>query len=212
MSSDYEIKYIDNVIDEGKKIYSDYCKRVKNDEQFKSLSHQARYEYYMKMNIDFARQHPLILRHIASYGMFSAKAIKLYFQKCFRNNTNSDEEYCERQADFVKYNYMYSGKHVPQNKLNEIWAQTKKHMMDELEATAKEKKMIKEQREKNKNSNDIVRRENVKRLIQQRTGLGSSSCPQPSSDAGGSVDSINTATKNENDTTAGSNTCDVSIG
>lgn len=196
MSSDSETKYIDDVIAEGRKIYNDYRERVKNDEQFKSLSHQARYEYYMKMNIDFARQHPLILRHIASYGMFSEKAIKLYFQKCFRNNTTSDEEYCERQADFVKYTYMYSGKHVPQNKLNEIWAHTKKHMMDELEATAKEKIMIKEQREKNKVSNDIARRENVRNLIRQRRGDIISTSAQSSSNGGEPDLCSNSATRN----------------
>jgi hypothetical protein len=178
MSSDYEVKYIEDVITEGAKIYADYRKRIESDEQFKSLSHQARYEYYMKMNIDFARQHPLILRHIASYGMFSKKAVKLYFQKCFRNNTQNDEEYCERQADFVKYNYMFSGKHMPQNKLNEIWTHTKKHMMDELAASKREKKMIKEQREKNKNSNNIARRENVKLLLQKRHGSGADTSSQ----------------------------------
>ena len=175
MNADKQKEYIDNVISEGKKIFRDYKKRIKNDKEFQKLSHQARYEYYMKMHTDFARQQPLILRHIASFGMFNEKAVELYFKKCFSKQTESDEEYCERQADYVKFLYMYSGKHVPQNKLNEIWEHTKKHMMDELKASAKEKKMIKEQREKNKAANDIARRENVKRLIKERLGTLSAS-------------------------------------
>ena len=159
---------INSVIEEANIIFKDYIHRVKNDVQFRDLNPQAKYEYYMKLHIDFARQNPIILRHIASFGLHSPKAIRLYMKKCYSTNTDTDESFCERQADFVKYLYMYTGKHVSQKKLQEIWAQTKKHMMDEIEVSRKEKALIKERREKNKKPNDIERREYVKRLIELR--------------------------------------------
>jgi hypothetical protein len=167
-----ENKIIDPIIAEAGKIYADYIKREKSDKQFISLSPQARYEYYMKAHIDFARQYPMILRHIASYGMYSEKAIRLYMKKCFNKSTDTDEEYCERQADFVKYLYMYSGRHIEPGRLNEIWAHTKKHIMDELEASKKERDAIKARREKNKNANNIARRESIKQLIQTQFKYG----------------------------------------
>ena len=152
MSDQQEIQ-IKNTITEGKKIYGDYLRRIRDDEQFNKLGYQARYEYYMKMHIDFARQSPMVLRMIASYGMFNEKAISMYMKKCFNCPIKTDEDYCERQADFVKYNYMFNGKHKSQKELNEIWQQSKKSMMDEIKATNQEKKKISEQRSKNKESN-----------------------------------------------------------
>lgn len=167
-----EEKSIDPIVKEANKIYADYVKRMKNDSQFQGLSGQARFEYYMKIYIDFARQYPIILRHIASFGMHSEKAIRLYMKKCYNTQTDTDEQYCERQADFVKYLYMYSGRRCTQNKLNDVWTHTKKHLMDELAASKKERSIIKERREKNKDSNDIERRANVKRLLKLRAGRG----------------------------------------
>jgi hypothetical protein len=167
-----ENKLIDPIVAEAGKIYADYVKRIKSDGQFISLSPQARYEYYMKVHIDFARQYPMILRHIASYGMHSEKAIRLYMKKCFSKSTDTDEEYCERQADFVKYLYMYSGRHIEPGRLNEIWAHTKKHIMNELEASKKERDIIKARREKNKDANNTARRESVKQRIQTRFESG----------------------------------------
>jgi hypothetical protein len=161
-------KKIDIIVKEANIIYSDYMKRMRNDTQFQCLSKQSRFEYYMKKYIDFARQYPIILRHIASYGMHSEKAIRLYMKKCYNQQIYTDEEYCERQADFVKYLYMHKGNHCSQEKLGLVWTHTKKHLMDEIAANKKERDVIKKRREKNKESNNIERRENVKRIIELR--------------------------------------------
>jgi hypothetical protein len=163
-----EKKRIDPVVKEATAIFSDYTQRMRGDVQFQNLSGQSRFEYYMKKYIDFARQYPIILRHIACFGMHSEKAIRLYMKKCFNIQTDTDETFCERQADFVKFLYMYSGKHCSQCKLNAVWAHTKKHLMDELEANKKEMHVIKDRREKNKENNNIERRDNVKRILKLR--------------------------------------------
>ena len=171
MNDAQEEKNINEVIVEGRRIYTDYKKRMREDDQFKILSHQARFEYYMRMHIDFAREQPLILRHIASYGMFAPKAVRMYLQKCFRNPIKTDEDYCERQADYVKYLYMYSGKHHSTRVINDVWAKTKKHLMVEMELASVEKKKIKIRREKNKSINNIARRNNIKHFIESKQNI-----------------------------------------
>lgn len=160
-----ESDQIEDAIREGKIIYSDYVKRMRGDAEFANLDYQAKYEYYMKIYIDYARQNPMILRMIASYGMFSEKAIRMYFKKCFNKPIKTDEDYCERQADFVKYNYMFCGKHIPAARLNIIWANTKKSMMEEVEFNKKETKETRDRRAKNKKENDSMRRDNLKKAI-----------------------------------------------
>jgi len=166
--NEVEKKRIDPIVNEAAIIFSDYTKRMRGDTQFQNLCKQSRFEYYMKRYIDFARQYPIILRHIACFGMYSEKAIRLYMKKCYNTQMDTDEEFCERQADFVKYLYMFTGKHCSQNKLNSVWAHTKKHLMEELEANKKERQVIKDRREKNKDTNNIERRDNVKRILDMR--------------------------------------------
>ena len=77
----------------------------------------------------------------------------------------TDEEYCERQADYVKYVWMYSNNHLSTKKLNTIWQQTKDALMEELSTRKRETEAIKNMREKNKNDNHIKRIENVRQRI-----------------------------------------------
>lgn len=164
--NEVEKKRIDIIVDEAAVIFSDYKKRIAEDEQFQNLCKQSRFEYYMKKYIDFARQYPIILRHIACFGMHSEKAIRLYMKKCYNTQTDTDEAFCERQADFVKYLYMFTMKHCSQYKLNSVWMHTKNHLMEEIAAGRKERQIIKDRREKNKDTNNIERRNNVKRIIE----------------------------------------------
>lgn len=177
---EHENDTIERVINEANIIYGDYKRRMKDDEQFSNLSHQAKYEYYMKIYIDFARQNPIILRYIASFGMHSPKAIKMYLKKCYNTKLDTDEAFAERQADFVKYLYMDIQKHMDMNKAHEIWRHTKDHILAEIQINKKEMEKIKTQRGKNKEYNDIARRENVKHLIQlRRNNTGSVGDPHP---------------------------------
>lgn len=156
---------IDPIVKEANAIWSDYKKRIKEDNQFASLGPQPRFEYYMKRYIDFTRQWVIIVRHIASYGMYNEKAARLYINKCIVNPFKNEEEYCERQADYVKYLYMFGKGHYPANKLKDIWDNTKKCFMEELALSKSENDIIKNRRKNNKIANDITRRENLKKLI-----------------------------------------------
>jgi hypothetical protein len=156
---------INAVVKEASTMWIDYKKRIKDDSLFNDMSPQSRFEYYMKTYIDFTRQWAIITRHISSYGMYNEKAVRLYVNKCITMPYKTDEEYCERQADYVKYLYMYSKNHFPTNKLKEIWTNTKKCLMEELKSSREENEIIKNRRKKNKICNDITRRENIKHII-----------------------------------------------
>lgn len=158
-------KRIVEACDEGWQIYCDWLKRNRDDETFKSLDYQAKYEYYFKRYADYARQYPIILRYIACFGMFHRKAVEKYLKKCTTVGASTDEEFCERQADYVKYLWLCSNKHIDGKKLKIIWQQTKDALLSELTTRKKELQEIKDMREKNKISNNITRIENVRQRI-----------------------------------------------
>jgi hypothetical protein len=119
---------------EGRKIYADFLKRVHEDKQFYQLDPQSKYDYYMKLYPDFARSNPLILRYI-TLGMFSEKANYCYFKQCYMYVTKTDEDFCSRQADLVKYLYRFNTK-IRGVELDKIWSDTKSLLMAELDEIA----------------------------------------------------------------------------
>lgn len=158
-------KRIKSVCDEGWIIYRDWLKRNESDSVFRELGYQPKYEYYMKMHMDFARQYPIIMRYLASFGMYSRKAVSQYLKKCNTTVVQTDEDYAERQADFVKYLYMDLRPHMDRRKLNMIWQQIKDEILSELKTRNAELKKIKDIREKSKDSNASMRLQNIKDRI-----------------------------------------------
>lgn len=170
---------INAIAKEAGAIWMDYQKRSKEDSQFNKMNPQSKFEYYMKMFIDFTRQWTIVTRHIASYGMYNEKAVRLYVNKCITMPYKTEEEFCERQADYVKYLYMYGKNHYPSNKLKEIWTTTKKCLMEELESSRSENEIIKNRRKKNKITNDIARRDNLKQVVSKIINDGNLTKAEP---------------------------------
>lgn len=158
-----EDERIDAVNIEGRKIFTDFIGRRKRDNGFAQLDPQSQYEFYMKLYPDFARSTPVILRYI-TLGMFSEKANFLYFKQCYRLVTKTDEDFCERQADFVKYLYHCNTK-IRGPELEKIWCDTKQLLMEELAEIAKERERIKSERVSRQDGNDQVRRDALKAAV-----------------------------------------------
>lgn len=148
---------------EGKKIYADFLNRLHSDKQFYQLDPQSKYDYYMKLYPDFARSNPLILRYI-TLGMFSEKANFLYFKQCYMYVTKTDEDFCNRQADLVKYIYTFNTK-IRGAALEKIWSDTKTLLMAELEEIAVERKRMQDERASRKVENNQVRVDAIKVAI-----------------------------------------------
>jgi len=148
---------------EGRKIFDDFVDRQRKDKAFAQLDPQSKYEYYMKLFPDFARSMPVILRYI-TFGMFSEKANFLYLKQCYRLVTKTDEDFCSRQADFVKYLYRCNTK-IRGEQLEKIWHDTKKLLMEEMAAMAEERERIKAERLARQDANDEIRREALKAAV-----------------------------------------------
>lgn len=166
---------IEAVCDEGWIIYCDWKKRNDGDGTFKDLDYQSKYEYYMKQYTDFARQYPIILRYLASFGMYNSNAVRKYLKKCNTSVITTDEDYADRQADFVKFLWMETKPHMDKKKLDIIWQQTRDEMLREITARKVELQKIKDIREKNKISNNIKRVQNVRERIARIGGEEKSS-------------------------------------
>lgn len=148
---------------EGRKIYADFLKRVHSDNQFYQLDPQSKYDYYMKLYPDFARSNPLILRYI-TLGMFSEKANFLYYKQCFMYVTKTNEDFCSRQADLVKYIYKFNTQ-IRGAELDKIWSDTKSLLMAELDEIDAERKRHQDERAANKTENNQVRIDAIKVAI-----------------------------------------------
>ena len=148
---------------EGSKIFDDFVARQKKDKQFAQLDPQSKYEYYLKGFPDFARSNPIILRYI-TLGMFSSKAVFCYLKRCYERQIMTDEDYCERNADFVRFLYHFNTK-IRGAELEKIWHDTKRLLMEELEEIAKEREKIKAERASRSSNSDDVRREAFKAVI-----------------------------------------------
>lgn len=148
---------------EGRKIYADFLTRVHADRQFYQLDEQSKYDYYMKLYPDFARSNPLILRYI-TLGMFNEKANFLYFKQCYTYVTKTDEDFCNRQADLVKYIYRFNTK-IRGAELDKIWSDTKSLLMAELDEIAIERKKLQDERANRKVENNQVKIDAIKVAI-----------------------------------------------
>lgn len=148
---------------EGRKIYADFLKRVHENEQFYQLDPQSKYDYYMKLYPDFARSNPLILRYI-TLGLFNEKANYLYFKQCYMYVTKTDEDFCCRQADLVKYIYRFNT-NIRGAELDKIWSDTKSLLMAELDEIAIERKKFQDERASRKVENNQVRVDALKVAI-----------------------------------------------
>lgn len=148
---------------EGRKIYADFLTRIHTDKQFYQLDEQSKYDYYMKLYPDFARSNPLILRYI-TLGMFNEKANFLYFKQCYTYVTKTDEDFCNRQADLVKYIYRFNTK-IRGAELDKIWSDTKSLLMNELDEIAIERKKLQDERANRKVENNQVNIDAIKVAI-----------------------------------------------
>lgn len=159
---DGEKKQIDLVNAEGAKIFADFTERLKQPE-FSQLDPQSQYEYYMKIYPDFARSNPIILRYI-TLNMFSEKAVFLYLMRCYERPIKTNKDYCERQADYVRFLYHCTTR-IRGKQLDNIWTETRDLLMHEIEEFDKERERIKAERLARQDANDEIKRESIKAAL-----------------------------------------------
>ena len=146
-------------------IWSDFNNRLKNDKDFVKLNPDERLEFYQKNNSNFTMNFPIVLRYMIQLGQFSKKAFSRFIKKLLNNPYRSELEYCERQADYVKYLFMELSPSHNMKEAQEIWKKSYDMLAKEVEIFKQAEETVKEKMEKNNNQNNLEKREELKKLL-----------------------------------------------
>lgn len=152
-------------IDDAEAIWKDIKERLKNEE-FKVLDAEKKLEYYQKKYNDFTMTFPIVLRYMVQLNSYKKKAFEKFLKKLRANPYRSELEYCERQADYVKYLFMETTNTHNMKEAQNIWKETYDMLAKEVEIFKKASEKIKRKKEKNNKRNNIEKRQELKRLLE----------------------------------------------
>ena len=152
-------------LDKAAEIYKDFKHKIKKDQDFKELEPDKQLDYFQKKYRYFGLTFPIVLRYMIQLKWYSTKAFTRFLKKLKTNPYKSEDEYCQRQADYVKFLYMEMNKHCNTKKAQEVWTDTYKKLLLEVEMFKKMAEKIKKKTEKNEIKNKKERREELKKLM-----------------------------------------------
>ena len=98
---------MEQYLEDADTIFKDYKTRLK-DTNFNTISPETRLSFYQKKYPQFTLSFPIVIRYLIQFGMYKPKAFSRYIKKLQNKPYKSELEYCERQADYVKFLYMES--------------------------------------------------------------------------------------------------------
>jgi hypothetical protein len=155
---------MDSYIDDAKRIWNEYKTKM-GDSKFKKLDSEIQLSYFQKNNPSFAKNFSIVLRYMIQLQKYHPKAFKKFILKMQRHPYRTKLEYCERQADYVKYLYMETTPRYSAKDANAIWTNAYDILKKEVEVFDQAEKAVKEKLAKNNKSNSIERREELKKLL-----------------------------------------------
>lgn len=156
---------MDQYISDADNIWVDFKKRSKSDVKFNELNIDEKLDYYQKRYHSFTVTFPIVLRYMIQLGQYSTKAFRKYVKRMQTNPYRSELEYCERQADYVKYLFMEcSNSHNVQD-AQKIWQNAYDLLAKEVEIFKQAEEKVKEKIGKNNSLNNIEKREELKRAL-----------------------------------------------
>lgn len=156
---------MDTYIRDAETIWVDFKQKSREDVKFRELPDEARLEYYQKKYHNFAMSFPIVLRYMVQLGQYSKKAFTRHVKKMKTNPYRSELEYCERQADYVKYLYMELSPSHDVTSAQKMWKDTYDMLAREVEVFKKTEEIVKKKLEKNNSQNSMERRQELKRLL-----------------------------------------------
>lgn len=157
---------METYVSDAKKIWKDFKLRSKTTD-FKALTTDQQLDFYQKNYHQFTMNFPLVLRYMIQMNQFNSKAFTRYVTKMQSNPYRSEEEYCERQANYVKFLYMELSNTRNMKSAQKVWQEAKDMLMDEVKVFKDTEKKIKEKLEKNKKKSSMEKRKELKRLLNQ---------------------------------------------
>jgi hypothetical protein len=159
---------METYISDAKKIWKDYKKRMKEDSAFKSLNDEDRLIFYQTNYKEFNMNFPIVIRYMAQLDQFHIKAFEKYVKKMQKHPYRSEEEYCERQADYVKYLYMELSPKYDMKIACEKQKNAAKMLKQEIKAFKEAEEIVKKKLEKNNEVNSDERRKELKKLLAEK--------------------------------------------
>jgi hypothetical protein len=156
---------IQTYIKDAGEIWADIEDRNKNDSSFIKLNVDEQLDFYQKNYHQFTMTFPIVLRYMVQLRQFNKKAFIKFIKKMTSNPYKTELEYCERQADYVKYLYMELTPRYNTNEANDIWKQTYDMLSKEVDAFKKAEENVKQKLEKNNNFNSIEKRKELKEAL-----------------------------------------------
>lgn len=152
-------------IKDAGRIWKDFKNRINTDAKFRNMSVEDQLSFYQKNYRQFMCSFPIVLRYMVQLKLYSKKAFTKYLNKVKQSPYRSELEYCERQADYVKFLYMETSTTHNMKKAQEIWKQTYDMLADEVKYFKQAEEAVKKKMEKNNQANNMEKREELKSLL-----------------------------------------------
>jgi hypothetical protein len=156
---------METYINDADDIWGNFKERLKTDPGFRNMNPDDQLNFYQKNYNRFTMAFPIVLRYMIQLRQFNKKAFAKFVKKMMANPYRSELEYCERQADYVKYLFMELSPSHNMKEAHAIWKQTYDMLAKEVEVFKKAEERVKEKLEKNNSQNSIEKRNELKTVL-----------------------------------------------
>lgn len=145
-------------------IFKTFGEELKN-EDFAKKDPVDQLKIYQGRYGDFAKTFPIVIRYMIQFRQYKPKAMEKFLKKLRNSPYRSEEEYCERQADYAKYLYMESVPHYSAKIAGEVYNDVRTALLDELKSYKEMLEKVKAKAEEGKLRNAEERRRELKELL-----------------------------------------------
>lgn len=156
---------METYIKDAEYIWSDFNKRLSDDMVFKDLHPDDQLEFYQKNYDRFTMTFPIVLRYMIHHRQYHTKAFSRHVKKMNDCPYRSELEYCERQADYVKYLFMVLNPKYNTKEANNVWTKTYDMLVNEIDMFKKAEERVRLKLEKNNIQNSIEKRAELKEAL-----------------------------------------------
>lgn len=185
-------EYIESALKEADTIYRKLAAEVERNPGFKNLPDEEKISWVLKEHKEFQMEFPIVCRYMICLGSYHPKAFTMYLEKtrkCLAADVDKREEgyredqWCRRQADYVKYLYAAMkgidkfNRNLCTQGAKDIWTHTYEGLVKEfkdfrdLHKKAEEKVKTRNEQAKIENADELMSRlkNNTQNLSKRNT-------------------------------------------
>lgn len=152
-------------VESANAIYKDFLVRCR-DSEFGELKPADKLSYYHRMSPEVVKKFPIVFRYMVETGQYNTKALQMYIDKLKKHPYKTEEEYCERSADYVKFLYMKSSARWNANEANQLWKDAKQALQEEMKEFKEKLDTLRKTNEDMNALNAYERKEELRKHIQ----------------------------------------------